>query len=361
MKKLFVLIAISMLCTTAYPQQVLQLIGIEGDDSSFSQGSYSVMYDDTDDRAYNGKYTPYNTLAVSRNGDEVKFFRQVYLIVPTALGFRYVANEVIEIPNDTTQAEMDFERFYTLRSSKTKPKFLTSKKEVENYIRSLDVSFVDAISVDYEKITFITPNFYITEGFESEVHGGAAWFDAREKCNFYKLNPKFGQSSNYLVDYLDRDKLNEIIIDAVKDVYSEEESPEEPIDENFSMPWAGTLGNYEEVYFSFIHLNNRVRALPFVLLNGNAHRSFLAEGILFEDEALIKKFGIKQYGAETTALRDFVSPDGSTRTSIDDKKIKVYDNVTNKLLAETDIPFFRRIVMSEWALGKYVEAWEKEF
>jgi hypothetical protein len=361
MKKLLLLLLVCTQCSSIYPQQVFQLIGMEGDDSSFSQGSYRVMYDDTDDKAYKGKYTPYNTFAVSRKGNEVKFFRQSYLIVPTAQGFRYVTNEVNEVPNDTTLAEMDFEKYYTLRNSVTKPKLFTSKKEIENYIHSLDVSFVDAISVDYERITFITPNFYITEGFESEVHGGAAWFDAREKCNFYKLNPGFGQSSNYLADYLERDRLNKIIIDAVKEGYSDELSPGEPIDENFVMPWAGSLENYGEVYFSFIYFNNRVRVLPFVLLNGNAHRSFLAEGTLFEDEDLIKKFGIKQYGMETKALRDFISPDESTRTSIDEGKIKVYDNNTNRLLAEADFPIYRRLVMSEWALGKYVETWEKEF
>lgn len=361
MRKIILAFSFLLICAFSFPQKVIQLIGIDVDDSSYANGSYSTMYDNTDDKAYEGRYTPYHTIAVSRDGDNVKFLRQNYLVVPTAKGFRYLTNEVTEIPNDTTENEFDFEKEYTLQSSVTKPVFFTQRKKVQDYILSLEASFVDAIHIDYEKISFITPDFYITEGFESEVHGGASWFDATEKLNFYKLNPAFSPSSNYMSDYADRKLLNQIIKDAVLSAYYDGEAPEENIDEDYGMPWAGRLGDYQDVYFSFVYVNNRIKLVPYVLLNGNAHRSFIAQGDIFEDENINHKFGLKQYGEETDGLCDFVSPDESTRISIGDEKIKVYDHKSGRLLAENNFPRFHKIVMSEWALGKHVISWEKEF
>lgn len=362
MARLIILSLLLLPALTSYSQQVLQLIGIEADQSDYSKDSYAVMYDNTDDEVYEGKYNPYHTIAVSRNGDEVKLLMQNYLIVPTAKGFRYITNSVKETPNDTTQAEFDFEKEYKIRESYTAPRVFKNKSEIKNYILSLDATFEDAILINYEKISFVSPDFYITEGFESEVHGGASWFNATEVSHLYKLNPDFAQSSNRLGDYISRKDLNNVIIDVVNKDYSEEdERPEEPVDENFLLGWSGTIGTHDEVYFSFLHINNRIKIIPYVLLNGNSHRSFLAAGTIFEDENILYKFGLKQYGEETAALLDFVSPDGTTRIHIDEGKIKVYDTSSGKVLEEKDFPKTGRIVMSEWALGKYTERWEKEF
>lgn len=359
MKKYLFVYLIFLLSMQTRSQDVIQLIGVECDNSSLSEGSYSVMYDNSNDVAFKGKYIPYQTIGVVRKGDDVKLLLQNYLIVPTAQGFKYATQSVGEEPNDTTSVdlEMEFEKHYLYRSSYTVPRFFTNKKKIQDFISSQKPSFEDAIQIHYEKISFITPNFYITEGFESEVHGGATWFNATEISKFYKLNPKLEVSSNRLPDYLDRSAVNRIIKEALKDVYGENES----VNDDDLLPWAGPLGEHDEVYFTLVYLNNRVKVIPLTLLHGNSARAFLAMGEPFSDKSLLDKLKVKEYGDETKGVLEFVSPDLSTRTQIEDQKIEVYDNKDNRLLLEKTFPPFNRIVMSEWALGRFVDSWTSEF
>lgn len=342
-------------------QNLIHLIGFEADNSSFSKQSYSVMYDNQNDLEFEGAYTPYFTLGIVRNDDKVSIIKQHYLIVPTSEGFKYITQEVVEEKNDTTQdieEGLEFESEYKYRSSTAAPRLFSKRDEITSFINSQKPSFEDAISIDYQKISFITPNFYITEGFESEVHGGATWFNANEVSNFYSINPKFKSLSNQLTKYLNRKRLNPIVINAAKDVYGNED---EIIDDEYLLPWGSPINQLEDIYFTFLYANNQVDIVPLILLHGNSARSFLSAGELFNDPAILEKFSIKQSPLKIENVLEFISPDNSTRVLIDNDKISVYDNVSSKLLLEKPIEPFNKIIMSEWAMNKFVDKWVNEF
>lgn len=340
---------------------MIHLLGFEADDSSFGVGSYTVMYDNTNDINYEKLYIPYYTIGTIRNGDEVRFLFQNYLIVPTQIGFVYLAQEVIETKNDTTNAEFHFEREYQLSASTSQPKKFVDKKTVSNFVLSQKPLFVDAIDIQYSKLSFVTPDFYITNGFNSQVHGGATWFNATEVSTLTKLNPKFKESSNRLRNYYSNDKVNEIIIKAVDAVYGVEK---EEANEDSFIPWAGQIKDYDEVYFTFKYDTGKVYIEPLVLLNGNSARSFFEIGTPFRSDQIIQRFipnEPKVNPIRKTAFRLIDNNGYSTEIDVKDGYIYVYDGMTNKLLAKKEIPSFNKIIMSEWALGKNVQRWEKEF
>lgn len=357
MKLSYILVSIVFLFSVdVHAQEVIQLIGLERDSSSLSQQSYSVMYDHSNDPVFEGKYMPYQTVMVQRKGDTVKICSQNFLIVPTVKGFRYVTQSVVETPN-VDEGELEFEALYKLRSTNSTPCFFDSKQKVKDLIVSENPSFQDAIDINFERISFISPNFYVTEGFDSEVHGGATWFNASEKSKLYKLNPQFAIFSNKLVDYLDRSKVNQIIIEAVKSSYGDESD----IDEDYLLPWGGPINKHDNVYFTLVYQNNQVYIVPLTLINGNSARSFLVEGKPFQDKSLLDKLGIKNNLVPTAKNLEFLSPDKSTRTLIENNVIKVYDQKEGRLLLERSFPKFNKLIMSEWALGGYVDKWSAEF
>lgn len=354
---LFIILSFTAL-SHAEAQSVFHLIGFEADQSSFSKESYSVMYDNRDDLDFGEIYTPYFTLGVVRKDDNVSIVKQQYLIVPTSEGFKYITQAVVEEINDTTQAVEEFELEYKYRSSTAIPRLFSKKDEIRSFIHSQKPSFEDAIVINFQKISFITPNFYITEGFESEVHGGATWFNASEISELYAINPKFKSFSNQLTQYMKRQKLNPIVINAAKDIYRDEE---EGIDEEYSLPWGAPINELEDIYFTFQYENNQVNTIPLVLLHGNSARSFLLAGEPFNDPSILEKLSIKQSPSITNDKLEFISPDNSTRVLIDNNKISVYDNISRKLLLEKPIEPFQKVIMSEWALNKFTDKWASEF
>lgn len=342
-------------------QSMIHLLGFEADDSSFGIGSYTVMYDNTNDINYEKLYIPYYTIGIVRDRDEIRFLFQNYLIVPTQKDFVYLAQEVIEIKNDTTDTEFHFEREYQISNSISEPKRFIDKKTISNFVLSQKPLFADAINIKHRKLSFVTPDFYITKGFNSQVHGGATWFNATEVSELKKLNPRFKESSNKLRDYFSNDRVNEIIIQAVDSVYG---NTEEKTNEDSFIPWAGQIKNYDEVYFTFKYDIGITWIEPLVLLNGNSARSFFEIGEPFRFDGVINKFIPNEIKVNPICKTAFRSPDYngySTEIDVKDGWIYVYDGMTNKLLAKKEIPPFNKIIMSEWALGKNVQSWEKEF
>ena len=341
----------------------IQLIGLDVDKSEYAKGSYGVMYDSEDGGESSKNYVSYRTIGVYRKGDQVKLLSLDFLLVPTAKGFKYVTQSTVEEKmkpyvksDDEDDYDRSFEKEYTLESSFSQPKFFDSKKEIEKFMRSLDPSFDDAISIEYEKISFIRPDFYITRGFESEVHGGASWFNATEITNFYPLNKKMNPFSNNLTHYLPRKKVNKIIIDvACSKDYLDAKCSEKTV-----LPWGSTIEEHQDVYFSLSYLHNQIYLQPLVLLNGNSSRSFLAYGEEKLYPSVNQKFGIKPTPKEKKPYT-FVSPHKHTGVTIENNKIEVIDLDSHKTLYSGKFPKFNKIVMSEWALGRYAKGWSDRF
>jgi len=341
-------------------QEVMHLIGLECDDSRFSNGSYTALYNESEKETYDKVFTPYRTLGVIRQGDHVKILNQDYLIVPTYKGFVYFTQCVAEELNDTTSIDEDFEFFkqYKYSMSREFPMQFDQKDKVKEFVFSQKPIFAEALNTDFTKISFVTPDFYITEGFDSEVHGGATWFNATEFVRFNTINPKLEKISGKLTGFLDREQLNIIVIDAVLNM---DYGDDQPVNEEYVLPWRGKISEHNDIFFTLVYENNQVKIIPLTLLSGNSARSFLASGKTFLNRQISDKLNIKPVNEVTGKALEFISPDGSTRTLIEDSIIKVYNHKDNKLLLENRIEPFNKLIMSEWALGKFVKKWENEF
>ncbi|MDP8033859.1 hypothetical protein QJU43_07060 [Pasteurella atlantica] len=371
MKKIAILL-LSVLIQTAYAQEFIQLIGLETDNSGFSEGSYSVMYDNTnDDKQKVKSYVPLKTLGIYRKDNKVQIFSLDYLLVPTKKGFLYATMGVEETKINPADYEEylseDALKEYQLGSSITKPKFFKNKKQLLTFMQKQMPTFQDAISIDFEKISYLNANFYLTTGFESEVNGSASWFNAMEKTAIYPLDWQ-GKLSNELLDYVDNNTKNNVVIRAISQ--GAYESIETDITKDYVLPWAGSIDNHKEVYFDLQIGNNGVYVVPMVLLNGNSSRRFLAPTqplSLYSKKDFYKtkihkalKLTPPQWN-QTDDLWLFNSPDQSTYIIIDkNKRLVVKDIKSNQILASQKINF-NNIIMSEFAVGNYAQKWKEQF
>ena len=368
MKKIIPFIWVLLLLKTVEAEvNSIHIIGLDIDRSEYAKGSYTVMYDSKGGKKTSKKYVSYRTIGVYRKGEKVKVFSLDFLLVPTVKGFKYVTQSTIEekmksYVRATKEDDYDrsFEKEYSLETSLSEPKFFNSKKAIEKFMKAHHPSFEDAISIKYEKISFIRPNFYITKGFESEVHGGATWFNATEISRLYPLSKKMKPFSNNLTKYLPRKQVNDII----KKIASDKKYIDEKCSDKTVLPWGSSIEEHKEVYFTFSYLFNQIYLQPLVLLNGNSARSFLAKGEpkLYKD--VNKKLDIKWTPLEARLLLNrygFISPDNHTQVTIDNGKIEVVDMNSNKILYQGKFPKFRKIIMSEWALGSYAQDWRDRF
>ena len=316
------------------------------------------------------KYVSYKTLGVYRHNDEVQLFSLDYLLVPTAKGFKYVTQAISEekmIPYKSRKDEEDeYERFfeddYALESSSSEPKFFDSKKAIKKFMAQHHPTFEVSISMLYERIVFIKPQFYMTRGFESEVTGTATWFLANELTGLYAIDEQYKKHNNQLTSYLSREKINEI----VKEVAcGKEYLDDEKCTENTLLPWGKRIKEHQDVFFVFEYLYNQVYLKPLVQLNSNSARSFLASGKVKIYKEVNQKFNIKATEKEAQLHWNqygFISPNNHTRVDISNGKIKVTNLDNDKVLYSGKFPKFKKIIMSEWAVGvNHSRRWRDEF
>lgn len=362
MRNIIIIILVSLTQITLC-QESIQLIGLDIDNSAFSKYSYSVMYDSKNPKKL-GNYKPYKTLEVYRKGNSVDILTLNYLLIPTKNGFKYATLNVAETEL-TEKDSLDYDFLpsnalssYKLVKSVTKPIFFKTKLKINKFINTLRPSFGDALVIDFNRFSYINPNFYTTTGFTSEVHGGATWFNAKEKVNIYPIDWNKGKISNYILDYLSNFDKNQIIISTVKSMEDYGYSNQK-INENMMLPWSSSIANYKNVYFDFRFKSNGIEIIPLTLLQGNSSRAFLSEGTVIENTKLYKAFNVQKY-SKTSSTITILSPDKLTRTEIGKNTISIYDHNTNKLLKFINTGF-NKVIMSEFAIGKYAKKWADEF
>jgi hypothetical protein len=355
-----ILIVITLLSINyaLYGQELIQLVGLDVDHTAFANASYGVMgnSDISEDKE---AYKPYKTLGIYRNGNTVRIAMLDFLLIPRMKGFSYATLNVVETDYDE---DADYgmpmtQGMYTLEDSKIKPIFFDSRADIEQFMEGLYPSFADALVVDFEKFSFINSKFYTTTGFDSYVHGGATWFNGDEKINIYPLDWNNGALSNRVSDCLSNAIKNEILIDAVRNVEGYISS-DEVLDKDFMLPWSSSIDEFQNVFFDFRFLDNGIGILPFSQLQSNSSRSFFKEGHMIENSDIYKLFNVKK--PKYTDVVIIYSPDNSTRTEFVDNEISVYDTKTNTLLKKVELDF-NKVVMSEFARGKYARIWLQEF
>lgn len=342
-------------------QEFMHLIGLDVDNSELAKYSYSIMYD-SEKRDSIADYRPYSTIGIYRVGDRVEIKQKDYLIIPTLKGFKYATLSVKEFELDSNSlAEFDPlpEGDFELESSTIEPIFFEDQKEIEKYLPSVKPVFQDALSISFERFSYVHPLFYTTQGFESYVHGGASGFNAVETMNIYPLDwDREKEVSNKVLDYLSNEVKNDLVIrtlTAMEDYGFEYEAP----DVNEALPWAGSINEHDKVYFDFEFSNNGTNIIPYTLLQGNSSRAFLEAGPVIEDDDLYYEFNVQK--AEDHSALVFISPDEDTKTVISDQLIEVYDIEENTLLKSYRCDF-NKVIMSEYAVGEdYAKKWNYEF
>jgi len=343
-------------------QEFFQILGLDCDNSELAKNSYAVMYDSESNS--NGKiqnYFPLQSIGIYRKGDVVEIFSAKYLIIPTKKGFIYGTLSVEESKFDASDIDFDIpEGTYKLSSSITKPIFFKSKSEIQEFMNRQHPTFEDALRIDYEKISFINPNFYQTMGFESEVHGGATWFNATEKTNIYPIDWQ-GKISNKLTGYLDHKTKNDIVIQTLKKM-KDYGFFEEKITPNTLLPWSNSINEHDEVFFEIDFSHEGVKVFPLTLLAGNSARSFLAKGNCIENPKIYNDLHLKKYkkGPYSEDTVSFLSPDKSTKVEIFKDKLIITDTKTGKILTQQKIKY-NRIISSEFAGKKNAKKWKEQF
>lgn len=351
MKNLIVLLFICIANFTS-AQELLQLIGLDVASSSSSQSS-------NEDSETLQSYTPLKTLGVYRNGNTVEVYTLDHLLIPTISGFKHATLNVVETDfiKDPEREMYIPEGTYKLEESYTKPIFFDSKSAIDEFIKSLSPILEDAIKVDFETFSFVNSKFYTTTGFESFVHGGASWFNADQKLNIYPIDWKKGALSNRITDHLSNAEKNKILIAAAKSMGEYIPNDVSP-DKDLMLPWSTTVDEFQDVFFDFQFLNKGIGIIPFSQLQGNSSRSFLQDGPMLEDLKLYETFAVqKPVNADAVII---LSPDKSTRTEFNENTISVYDHKTNQLLKTIELNF-NKLIMSEFAIGKYAKRWVQEF
>lgn len=354
--KIFVLFL--FISNISWGQNFIQLIGVESDDSEFSKGSYAVMYDSEFEKRENKEYNPFQTIGIYRNGDSVEIMSLDYLVTPTNKGFLYGTLEVVEMQYKSMKNELDIpDNTYNLSSSITQPKFFKEKESIIEFMQQQKPTFEDAIEIDFEKISFINPNFYLTTGFESIVHGGSTWFNASEKINIYPLDLK-ENLSNKITNYINNHNKNDIIINTINEM--KDYGFGEDIDSNSILPWAGSIDNHDNVYYDIVFGNNGVKIIPLTLLQGNSSRSFLAKGKALKGQKMYNDLKLEKYNQNAQPLISFTSPDQTTKIKVANNQLTITDIKSNSILKKVTL-YYNKIIMSEFALGSYAEKWKNEF
>ncbi|MCH7826708.1 MAG: VCBS repeat-containing protein [Bacteroidetes bacterium] len=301
-------------------------------------------------------YAPYKTIGIYRSGNSVEIRSVNYLLIPTKKGFKYSTLNV----DESGTPSLDVSGLFWLDRSNIQPIFFSSKEGIKSFLRTLNPSLSEPYESDVQLFSYITPDFYTTRLSTS----GSGRMLARNKdeqirIHYYDLDKK--GISSLVTDYLSNSEKNKIVINILKKM---KEYKGVNIDTDYHMDYDTNekkwidIRSFKRVYFDFRFQNNGVYIIPYISLNDVANISYLTEGNVINNIGLYKKFKVKKAINDKGTI--FISPDKSTKTVIDYNRISVYDNESNKLLAIYK-HHFNKVVMSEYALGKYAKKWKNEF
>ncbi|MEM9005403.1 MAG: hypothetical protein AAGE59_18000 [Cyanobacteria bacterium P01_F01_bin.86] len=335
------------------------LISFDTDTGQNSQG-YDQFYDFTQPaQAVNTN----KTLYLTRVDDTIHLAAELeYIASPQTERFIYAGQvRYLEAPRTEDCFAMpcivgfDYSRIWTADS---KLAIQAAKDEAIAQIKdSVDADFAargaDAQNVtDYEKVSFITDGFYVTEGFWSQTTGGAAWFQAYEKSSVVALS-------------------NREIPTHLRELYSPEQiaSGFQPVRDMFGdRRWLGEVIDYvNNSLYTLARVRGNTHVLGLIEVDGNAHRRFHASANMgIAPESIIAydnpPLDFDQFQNLYPAMIDlFVSPNENTVFVLTDEAIVGIDVFSKQeIFRENHNLSFNKVVMVEWATGRFVTRWQQE-
>lgn len=350
--KIIILFMFILIFSNIFADKSILLVGLDTHLSEFLKPNYINSDKEVKDRSM-------ETLAIIRNGDKITIKKKPYLIIPTNNGFKYATLEITEKKNIINSETMEYEKQFKLESSDTKVLISKNLNNIKKILKKENIN-KKAISTHYEKISFITPNFYITSGFNSYVHGGASWINIDSFIKLNKINKYFKTNSLKAKNYLSEDLYLKYLLQIVNRFYGKSFK----IDE--ALPWSTSINELKDVYVDFTYGKKGIEARVNAKLQSNSSRNTINSTVIKENKSLFNRFKIynnfKKYEyIQEDYLNLFISHDNISVVALYEDKIKVYDLKTEKLLFENDHGLtFNKVIMAEWAYGKYVKNWEKE-
>ena len=343
-------------------------------DLSSDRQSYMQFYDSNKELVE--KNATNKTIYLTRQGNEIKLASSVdFVASPQRNGFIYLGmaryyepkprdkNESLDSREKKSKTGFknfgfDYTRIWKTDAKSKIPQVRKSvikktKKEIDDEYKKIKVEDREYHRniTDYRKISFISDGFYTTNGFYSLIHGGAAWFEGREKAEVVsltkdtmspKLNDHFSKSEIHRGFRKERKEWGE---------YWENEKPE----------------YFENSTFNFARHNGQTHILGLVTVDGNAHRSFYLnadfgrapkEFIGYQNPHIdFDKF--KEI--YPTAIDVFVSPNQNTVFVLTKSEIIGIDVKTKReVYRESHKLKFNKVIMVEWATSGFVKKWERE-
>ncbi|MGI8543113.1 MAG: hypothetical protein ACR2MD_06485 [Aridibacter sp.] len=360
-------------------------------DTGQDRQSYTQFYDSN--KEFTEKNATNKTIYLTRKDDEIKLAAKLNFVAsPQNDGFLYLGlaryfevkprdkNEHLDNLENNESYEgfknfgFDYTRIWktndnTQISQAKKAIIKKTKRKIDSEYKKLnseDREYHRNIT-DYEKISFISDGFYITDGFWSQIRGGASWFDAHTKFEVVSLCKR--NISNRLKDYYSEKD----IVKSFQKTFGKTRSGSDDAKYNdmdsFWQSWKDRLeGKYDIIpTFTLERHLAETHLTGLVLIDGNNYRSFHAESDFGKaPKALISydnpKIDFDKFKQIYPKLLDvFVSPNQNTVFVLTDKKIIGIDVETKKEIYSQDHNLeFNKVIMVEWAVNDYVEEWESE-
>lgn len=342
------------------------LIGFDTDTGDNSDG-YGQFYDYK--KPDLNKIVANKTFLIVRKGEQMKIAAKLdYIVSPQKNGFVYLG-QTRYFEAQPRVRNSDFENIgvkpfgfnYTrIWQSKTKAGIAAAKAKTvrdtkagidAEFRRSKDKSFEQNIT-DYEKLSFVGNGFYVKQGFWAQITGGAAFFQAEEKADAASLSTK--KVSGKLKSLLPKNEI-EKGFEPVKAEHG---------DTRFSLE---KIDYINDSLYTFARIAGKTHLLGLILVDGNAHRSFLADGDFgVAPAALVKQenpaidFAAFQK-ADENVVDVFISPNQNMVVVLTKTEIIGLDGQTKReIFRQKHKLQFNKIVLVEWATNDFAAKWEKE-
>jgi len=361
------------------------LLGFDTDDSD-DAASYAQYYDDFEKQA---KKKPTNrTLFLVREGDNLRIASSLDLIAsPQSNGWLFLGQaryfeskprdknehlDRLEKEGSLQNFAFDYSRVWMTNSHQMIPvvkRQLIAKttSEINREYRKLpkgEREYHRNIT-DYEKIGWVANGFYIADGYWSQIHGGAAWFEAREYSRLVNIDK--GKLSGNLDNWISK---KQIIEKYQADFDSERRNSPDAKFNDMDWTWNRWLtaigGDDTDRIPTFMieRQNARTTLIGRVLVDGNMHRSFMLSADFGDAPKKLVRYDNPPIDFEKlkkfypTLIDIYVSPDQSTVIALTDKEFIALDVFSKREVSRIEHNvIFNKVVMVEWATGEYVEKW----
>ena len=337
-------------------------------DTSLNRMGYRKFYDCNVGEFFPQYQCRYQTVMWTRSGDSVRLAVSLPIVAcPTKRGFLYAGFAGFSKPPDAATVKNphypDFvpefvdcgDVWQTHDPTQIKQSIADLKRKLAAG-RCGEAAKGNSNRTEDWRISFITPKALALEGFEAEITGDAAYFNATEYDREYSLDT---ESDMGLADVLPQTTINRAFW---REFRQRELKP--------SWGGDGPLNEYdfaEYAGFTFIDAGSAIRLIGLHFAAGNAERTFLATvdlGVAPASLVNYADFGLdfaqfKKIDPKTLVV--FSSPDKATIFVLTMDRMIAIDTKSRRELFNAEHGLeFNKIIMAEWAEGANTTRWETQ-